>query len=554
MPSSYTASLRIELQGQFENDTTWGTKANTSFELLEKAIAGYVSVSHPDSASYTLTSLNAADDEARNMYIKVTGALSANRNVICPTAEKLFFVENSTSGGFSIIFKTSGGTGVTIPNGKSRVVMCDGTNVIDAINDLPASTTLAGVEIVTLTGTQTLTNKTITISDSNFSVVDNSDATKIAKFECSSISTGTTRTFTLPNASDTLVVTNGAQTLANKTLANTTTATFLDNLLTLQDNVDNTKQAQFQLSGITTATTRTYTMPDANTTLVGTDAAQTLTNKTITIADNALTVQDNSDATKQLQLQLSGITTGTTRTLTVPDANTTIVGTDATQTLTNKTINILDSNLTIQDNGDATKQVQFQASGITTGTTRTITIPDSNGTMLTTANGRSQGKETIWMPASAMAVPTTNGAAAGTTIGTNVVYRTLDFDQTTSESAQFQIAMPKSWNLGTLTFISYWTAASGTGTVTFTMQAQAISNDDVLDTAFSGGVSVTDTLIATGDVHVADESTGLTVTGTPAAGDLVAFKILRDISDSLNADAKLIGVRIIYTTNAADDS
>lgn len=70
--------------------------------------------------------------------------------------------------------------------------------------------------------------------------------------------------------------------------------------------------------------------------------SQTLTNKiitspTLTVADNALTIQDNSDATKQLKFEASGITTGTTRTLTAPDANTTIVGTDASQTLSNKT-------------------------------------------------------------------------------------------------------------------------------------------------------------------------------------------------------------------------
>ena len=57
-----------------------------------------------------------------------------------------------------------------------------------------------------------------------------------------------------------------------------------------------------------------------------------------TVADNIFTLQDNGDATKQAQFELSGITTGNTRTLTVPNASTTIVGTDATQTLTNKTL------------------------------------------------------------------------------------------------------------------------------------------------------------------------------------------------------------------------
>jgi hypothetical protein len=76
---------------------------------------------------------------------------------------------------------------------------------------------------------------------------------------------------------------------------------------------------------------------------VGVDDVQTLTNKTITsptitVRDNVLTIQDNADPTKQVQFQLSGITTATTRTLTIPNASTTLVGTDATQTLTNKTL------------------------------------------------------------------------------------------------------------------------------------------------------------------------------------------------------------------------
>lgn len=49
-------------------------------------------------------------------------------------------------------------------------------------------------------------------------------------------------------------------------------------------------------------------------------------------------VVDSSDLTKKVAFDASGITTGTTRTLTIPDASTTIVGTDTTQTLTNKTL------------------------------------------------------------------------------------------------------------------------------------------------------------------------------------------------------------------------
>lgn len=72
------------------------------------------------------------------------------------------------------------------------------------------------------------------------------------------------------------------QSPTNKTFDNTNTVTLKDTLFTLQDDANTTKQMRFQLSGITASTTRTLTVPDANTTIVGTDATQTLTNKTLT--------------------------------------------------------------------------------------------------------------------------------------------------------------------------------------------------------------------------------------------------------------------------------
>lgn len=73
-----------------------------------------------------------------------------------------------------------------------------------------------------------------------------------------------------------------SQSFTNKTLDNTNTVTLKDTLFTLQDDGDTTKQAKFQLSGITTATTRTYTLPNASSTLADIATAQTFTNKTLT--------------------------------------------------------------------------------------------------------------------------------------------------------------------------------------------------------------------------------------------------------------------------------
>lgn len=165
------------------------------------------------------------------------------------------------------------------------------------------------------------------------------------------------------------------------------------------------------------------------------------------------------------------------------------------------------------------------------------------------------GKQTVWVPAGAMVARTTNGAASGTTESTtnDVMNKTLDFDTTTSEGAQFTVAFPKGWDEGTVTFVPYWTAASGSGTAIFALAGVALSNDDAIDTAFGTSQSSSDTLITALDIHVGPESSAITIAGTPAEGDIVYFQVTRDISDTLGVDAKLIGIKLIYTINSNID-
>ena len=181
--------------------------------------------------------------------------------------------------------------------------------------------------------------------------------------------------------------------------------------------------------------------------------------------------------------------------------------------------------------------------------------------LLNPASASVTGQHTIWVPAYAMIPATTNGAAPGTaeTSTNKVMAKTLDFDASTEEFAQFMIQMPKSWNEGTLITQAVWTHGATTTNfgVCWGVEAVAFANDDALDTAWGTEVDTVDTGGTTDDVYIAPESSAVTVAGSPGAEELVAFRITRVVGnagDTMAVDAKLIGCRIHYTTDAGSDT
>jgi hypothetical protein len=171
------------------------------------------------------------------------------------------------------------------------------------------------------------------------------------------------------------------------------------------------------------------------------------------------------------------------------------------------------------------------------------------------------GKQSIWVPSTAMTPRTTNGAASGSveTTTNKVMIKSLDFDPTTQEFAQFQIQMPKSWNVGTFTAIFVWSHPSTTVNfgVVWGIEALALSDDDAMDTAFGTSVTSTDTGGTTNKKYRSPETGAITASNSPAANDVIVYQVHRDPangSDTMAVDARLHGVLLFYTTNANTDN
>jgi len=256
---------------------------------------------------------------------------------------------------------------------------------------------------------------------------------------------------------------------------------------------------------------------------------------------------------------LSGTETLTNKTLTSPKIGTAVLDTNG-----NELINLTATGSAVNEitlaNAASGNAPSITASGETNVSLNLV--PKGTGTLQ--GNGSAlkiAGKETIWVPAQAMYGATTNGADAKQveTTATRPDMKVLDFDASTDEFAQFSVAFPKSWNEGTITYQVYWTPGStNTGDCIFGLQGVACADSDTIDVAYGTAVNVTDAGIGTvEDQQISDESGAVTIAGSPAAGELTYFQLFRDANaggDTFTADARVIGVKIFYTTDAANDA
>lgn len=294
--------------------------------------------------------------------------------------------------------------------------------------------------IVTEDQTQTLSNKTLTaptiadFTNANHDHADADDGGQIDHVNLLNIGTNTHAQIDTHIGASTgvhgvagaVVGTTDSQTLTNKTI----------------DGDNNTVQ-DLALASLKTV------LADADKLIVRDGAGAVISSSSLpaavtgaTLQDNSFILQDNGDLTKQLKFEASGITTGTTRTLTAPDADTTIVGTAVTQTLTNKTIDADSNTISNIENADIKAGAAIDRTKLASGTANHVIINDGSGVLSSEAalaiSRGGTGQSTQTAAFDALAPTTTKGDLIvhnGTdnireAVGTNGQVLTADSAQT----------------------------------------------------------------------------------------------------------------------------
>ena len=369
MASTYS-QLKIELIGTGEQSGTWGATTNTNLgTAIEEAITGTANVAFSSAdVTLTLTDTNGAQI-ARNLRLNLTGTSGGARNLIVPTIEKFYIVNNGLADAVTV--KNSTGSGTIIPAGTSGFVFNNETDVVAAINYF--SGTFGTISAGSITGTSLSTSGNLTFTSTGNRILGdftNATIANRAAFQ-SSTTDGNTVVGVLPNGTATgssFQVYNNA-TPTNASLgsfeASSTVVTLASSIrgsgtyLPLVININGSETARFLTTGAVSfgSSGTAYGTSGQVLTSSGASASPTWT----TITPGTGTVTSITAGTG-----LSGGTITTTGTISINTAVTVDVST--AQTLTNKRVNprslaAASASGTITPNSDLYDQVNYLLTG-----------------------------------------------------------------------------------------------------------------------------------------------------------------------------------------------
>ena len=332
-----------------------------------------------------------------------TGGADANETLLAvtdPTADRTITFPDAT-GTVALLSTLSiaSGSGLTYNSSTGEF----GTNAIPNSQLANSSITIGGTgvalggSITTFSGLSSVTADAVVTKTGGFRVIDSTDNTKQVAFDASAVSGSTTRTLAVPDASDTLTLLAATQTLTNKTLTSAVlNGTISGTSIKDEDNMASDSASHLatqqsikayvdtEIAGISADITAvnagtglsgggssgavTLAIDATVATLTG---SQTLTNKTIVLGNNTVS---------------GALADGITATTQSASDNSTKVATTAyvdNQVTAGATNEFADNVFRVKDNSDASKKLAFECSGISGSTTRTMTVPNTDGTIST---------------------------------------------------------------------------------------------------------------------------------------------------------------------------
>ena len=554
MASTYVNDLRLNEMATGDQSGAWGTVTNTNLELIGDAF-GYATEAITTNADTHATIIaDGAADAGRAMVLKYTGALDSACTITISggdastfTVSKLWYIHNATSGSQNIIITSGSGANITIANGQTKCVYTDGAGSGGAVIDTFAALSVVDLFVDDdLVAAGDITGDTLNATGDT-AAGDNAAIGYTAAEGLILTGQGSTSDITLKNDADAVVF---------------TVPTGTDDIL-FPDNAKAMFGAGSDLQ-IYHDGSNSY-IDDSGTGSLIIQASNSFSIKSKQYSNVMVSGNDDGDVqlfhngTSKLSTASGGVSVAgnVIATGTVEPAGDTAAGDNAAVGYTAAEGLILTgqgstNDVTIKNDADA------DVLEIPTGTTNVAVVGNitSGGAAVKVA-----GLETIWVPAAAMYPSTTNPCSDLTQVETTALrpdMKVLDFAADADDFAQFSIGFPKSWNEGVIKFQVFWTpSTTNTGDCIWGLQGVSVADGATIDVAFGTAVTVTDAGIGTVEDQQVSAVSG-DVTLTNAAVDTQSyFQIFRDANaggDTFTGVSRLLGIKLFFTTDAANDA